>query len=264
LGRVAFTQESPSEHLWLLYADLGPDAPVFHGVRLPMLAMFASSAASFVWLGQFVAERLETFRARGKALQGYAWDLLGSLLGTVGFAVASFASTPPLTWFAVALVAGVSSFVRGRRDALVYGGLSALMLLAVRAGDRAVAYSPYYALEVRGTTSDLQPASAAILANGSVHQYALQVGQGSGGGPASRRSVPANRLPYQRLGHAPKRVLVLGAGTGNDVAVALAQGAEVVDAVEIDPGIRRLAALHPDAPYRSPKVEVHVTDARSF
>src|SRR6266478_5536728 len=35
LGRVAFTQESPSEHLWLLYADLGPDAPVFHGVRLP-------------------------------------------------------------------------------------------------------------------------------------------------------------------------------------------------------------------------------------
>ena len=48
--------------------------------------------------------------------------------------------------------------------------------------------------------------------------------------------------------------LVLGAGTGNDVAVALSEGAEHVDAVEIDPVILELGSrLHPDHPYVSPR-----------
>ena len=63
----------------------------------------------------------------------------------------------------------------------------------------------------------------------------------------------------------PGRVLVLGAGTGNDVAAALAMGAESVDAVEIDPDILDLGrSLHPARPYDSPKVRLVNTDARAF
>jgi hypothetical protein len=60
-------------------------------------------------------------------------------------------------------------------------------------------------------------------------------------------------------------VLVLGAGTGNDVAVALDEGALHVDAVEIDPEILAIGRRHhPDHPYSDPRVRAINTDARSF
>lgn len=60
-------------------------------------------------------------------------------------------------------------------------------------------------------------------------------------------------------------VLVIGAGSGNDVAVALANGATRVDAVEIDPRLLRLAEEnHPDRPYDDPRVHTHVNDGRAF
>ena len=60
-------------------------------------------------------------------------------------------------------------------------------------------------------------------------------------------------------------VLVIGAGSGNDVSRALAWGAHHVDAVEIDPAIQRLGARdHPDHPYQDPRVTVHIGDGRNF
>jgi hypothetical protein len=62
-----------------------------------------------------------------------------------------------------------------------------------------------------------------------------------------------------------RKVLVLGAGTGNDVAVLLDEGAREVHAVEIDPVILDMGRLHhPNHPYADPRVVVHNTDARSF
>jgi hypothetical protein len=58
---------------------------------------------------------------------------------------------------------------------------------------------------------------------------------------------------------------VIGAGTGNDVAVLLDEGAQSVDAVEIDPVIVDLGRQrHPSRPYDSPKVRVFNTDARTY
>ena len=75
---------------------------------------------------------------------------------------------------------------------------------------------------------------------------------------------PTYELPY-RLVPNPGRVLVVGAGTGNDVAAALRHGATHVDAVEIDPLIYRLGkTYHPEHPYDSPRVSVFVNDARTY
>src|SRR5262249_58429733 len=61
-----------------------------------------------------------------------------------------------------------------------------------------------------------------------------------------------------------KNVLIIGAGSGNDVAIALANGAEHVDAAEIDPVIAELGREHhPAHPYDDPRVTVLVDDARS-
>jgi hypothetical protein len=49
------------------------------------------------------------------------------------------------------------------------------------------------------------------------------------------------------------------------VAGALRNGSRSVDAVEIDPAILELGRReHPEHPYDSPRVSIHVTDARSF
>ena len=45
-------------------------------------------------------------------------------------------------------------------------------------------------------------------------------------------------------------MLIVGAGSGNDVALALAKGATHVDAVEIDPVLQRLG----EAPAPGPSV----------
>ena len=71
--------------------------------------------------------------------------------------------------------------------------------------------------------------------------------------------------PYMAFGDTFENVLILGAGSGTDVAAALRHGAKHVDAVEIDPVILRLGREHhPDRPYSDPRVTVHNDDARHF
>jgi hypothetical protein len=60
-------------------------------------------------------------------------------------------------------------------------------------------------------------------------------------------------------------VLIIGAGSGNDVAAALQNGAEHVDAVEIDPVIAELGRRHhPARPYQDPRVRLAIDDGRAF
>src|SRR6202165_3467364 len=60
-------------------------------------------------------------------------------------------------------------------------------------------------------------------------------------------------------------MLVIGAGSGNDVSRALEWGAERVDAVEIDPVIYSLGSRdHPDKPYSDHRVFVHLDDGRNY
>jgi hypothetical protein len=60
-------------------------------------------------------------------------------------------------------------------------------------------------------------------------------------------------------------VLILGAGSGSDVATALAHGAKSVTAVEIDPKIQKLGEQYnPDQPFSDPRVHVVINDGRAY
>src|SRR5207237_10640432 len=62
-------------------------------------------------------------------------------------------------------------------------------------------------------------------------------------------------FPYRHVAGPLDNILIVGAGNGNDVAVALSEGAKHVDAVEIDPELQSLGrALHPNRPYRDARV----------
>ena len=263
MSRVVFTQNSASEHLWLLYYDLKAGAPVVPDVRLPIVLCFLLGTATFVPLGQVVAERLSAFRERSSPLWGYCWDIAGSIAGVVAFTAVSWAGAFPVVWFAVFLGAGVVLALDERRHLFTLGAAAAVILGLVAATEKADLYSPYYAIRVDGPPGRT---GFAVLANGSLHQFALPVRHDDGLATDAQRSTREGyHLPYRILGRPPRRALVLGAGTGNDVAVLLDEGAEHVDAVEIDPGILAIGRQrHPDDPYASPRVTAFNMDARSF
>jgi spermidine synthase len=260
LSKVIFTQNSVSEHLYLLYYDLPPDSPVINDVRPPIILVFLLTTLVFVPLGQLVAERLEAFARRGASLAGYCWDILGSLLGVITFTLLSFQQTRPLVWFSVVLVGGALFFVERRRLAVIYVLGAALTLGAVSHFDRAESYSPYYALSTRPS-----PPGFTLMTNGSLHQYPIPLARRDALPPGLVSVRDGYHAPYERLLATPRRALVVGAGTGNDVAVLLDRGVAQIDAVEIDPVILQIGRrYHPNRPYSAPGVHTINDDARSF
>ena len=111
-------------------------------------------------------------------------------------------------------------------------------------------WSPYYRITLFQDGSD-----TVVEVNHIFHQSMA---------PVARKEY-FYQWPYTVFGDSFDNVLILGAGTGTDVAAALRHGAKHVDAVEIDPVILRLGAeRHPDRPYRRPARHVTCDDARHF
>ena len=218
-------------------------------VTLP--AIFFVVAATLAMLAEGVAR---TF-ARFPPLEAYRWDILGSILGIVAFTLLSFLRSPPIGWGIVA--AALFVYLYGRR--LTWAQGTALVLILLMLGIESLAafdsWSPYYKVT-------LEPGNAGtygIAVNGIPHQ-AVQSTE------IRRQFEPIYFKPYEQAADNPLgNVLVVGAGNGTDVAIALEQGADHVDAVEIDPRLYEIGKdLHPDRPYHDDRVDVHVDDGRAF
>lgn len=255
LSGIAFTQESTSEHLWLLYYDLPEDSLVISDTRGPIFLFFFLSAACFAPLGQFIAQRLAWFRAHSKTLWGYCWDLSGSLVGVLAFAFISFLGLFPVAWFSIVFLLGIFLFWEHRKFLAVYFPLALATVFLVHTAEKAERYSPYYGLSKTQTKGGL-----GIQANGSLHQVAMPIQQV----PDDDELKLSYHLPYRMLGRPVRKLLIVGAGSGNDVSVALAEGVEQIDAVEIDPVILEWGDFHPDQPYKSDRVRRINVDARSY
>ncbi len=218
-------------------------------LTLPLV--FAAVAAVMEGLGEGVARLFSCF----DALTAYRLDLLGSLLGIAAFTALSFLRAPSVAWGVVA-AAGYAALHRRRLPRLSLAALAALVvLLGVESLGPNVSWSPYYKVQTIRTGDS----RVDISVNGIPHQSIDAVA-------AVARSGDLRQIPYQR---APRtdlgRVLVIGAGNGTDVALALGHGAARVDAVEIDPRLLQLGEqLHPDRPYADPRVRTHIDDGRAF
>jgi SAM-dependent methyltransferase len=142
---------------------------------------------------------------------------------------------------------------------------------------RSFTWSPYYKIEVaplaklhdggrQGSTTFARPLGHTLTVNNDYHQMLLDLRPREHEHPfqaAWRRLYDA---PYaDAAGLPPGPILVVGAGTGNDVAAALRRTDREVHAVEIDPVIVGLGRrLHAERPYDDPRVRLTVDDARSF
>jgi spermidine synthase len=214
---------------------------------------FLLIAVVFVGLGQVLGRKLEAVPSR---ILGYTTNISGSIFGILAFSLISFRGLSPIWWFAITL-SGVCYFLSGRRRFIncCYTVMTVLFVGVIALGigrNTQIYWSPYSQISY-------YPTARAINSNNISHQVMISL----------ESSGMAYLLPYfltRDTQRQPIRdVLIIGAGSGNDVSAALRLGAERVDAVEVDPVIYNLGKrFHPDRPYQSPRVQIHIDDGRNF
>jgi spermidine synthase len=218
----------------------------------------------FIPLGGLVGEQLSQISS---PLRAYSLNLAGSVAGIGVFTALSFLGTGPGVWLAVGFMALLAMLPKQVLPALLFLGISAFASLSTKDDY----WSPYYhiALSQASRPAPDAPAGAyEVSVNHDYHQRMMNLSQGFldkyPSFEPNRTARQSYELPY-RLKPSPQDVLIVGAGTGNDVAAALRNGARRVDAVEIDPTILALGRrLHPEHPYDSENVHVYNDDARAF
>src|SRR6478672_2905226 len=236
---------------------------------LPLL--FVVVAALFATL----AQRMGREMALLPPLRAYTINLAGSLAGVIVLGVVSWLELPPAMWFGIAFASaiplllssdsdrktqentdplnGATVVPRGFSVPVVVANLAllAVSLVLVHVMARGAIWSPYYKITVSQDGPD-----TVVEVNNIFHQSMAPVEQ----------KEYFYQWPYNVFGdNTFQDVLILGAGSGTDVAAALRHGVRHVDAVEIDPAIIRLGREHhPDHPYSDPRVTVINDDARHF
>ena len=266
-------------HDYVIWGTVMPGLDVL-GVRV---AMFLASAVAslvlmiliaqpFIPLGRLIGRLMDE---APRPIVAYSVNIAGSLAGIWLFAILSVLEQPPVIWFALLAVLYLP-FIgpQEERGLLRVAGLVACVFAVFSATrlDHAeqVLWSPYQKLAVVSGTSreGLLPGNWVVEVNNSSYQGMLDLQDSSAppGASDSLRVAMAGQYDLPYLFHPnARRVLIVGAGTGNDVAGALRAGIDSIVAVEIDPSIIDLGRkYHPERPYDDPRVDVVVDDARSF
>lgn len=240
----------------IYFTSLGTSGPPAW-VILPLV--FVAAAVTLMGPAELVARCFPELQR----LEAYRYDLIGSLTGITAFTLLSFLSAPPLAWGVLAAAAYVVLLWPRKLPQQLLVAVPAVAVIAALAVESLAAgavWSPYYKV----TYKQLEYAGVPVLdisVNGVPHQQAT---------PAEARLQweAQYALPYERALSAKTGlddVLIIGAGSGTDVAISLLKGAKHVDAVEIDPKLRELGGrLHPDRPYDDPRVTTTITDGRAF
>ncbi|MEK7790430.1 MAG: hypothetical protein AAB309_02255, partial [Deltaproteobacteria bacterium] len=235
-----------------------------------ILFMFVWNTRNFLFLGYLVGRQLENF----SPLKAYTINILGSLLGIWGFMAISYYSAPPVVWFAICLTLFLWFLRRHLKQLIAMGIVSCFFLvyLYTKPEPHRLVWSPYYKITLIPSLVESKISGEKLFhgyslkVNEDSHQTALDFSDpffqkyGSDEGFIGKRSL---ELPYKI--RAFETALIVGAGTGNDIAAALRSGVKEIDAVEIDPKILQLGQeLHPEKPYQSQRVSAINDDARSF
>jgi len=222
----------------------------------------------FIPIGQTVSRQIEL---APRPLYGYSWNLAGSLVGILAFFAVSWFALPPAVWFTI-ILAGMALLQSNRGDTLrLAAALVPVVFLLV---DPATPHhfnlwTPYQQIELEDETF---PNGELLRTEIRVNHTGYQVIANLSPDFLERHPQLLKEAPDENPYNLPFRfttpnpsVLIVGSGTGNDVAAALRHQSRHVDAVEIDPKILDLGRRrHPEHPYDDPRVSAHLTDARAF
>jgi spermidine synthase len=230
-------------------------------------------AVTFLPLGQILGR---AFQQHPRTIRAYSVNIAGSLAGVWLFNVLSWASAAPPLWFALAAALTAPLILSWHWRGWINMSLTAAAALVAWLGQsqaqltvwspyQKLALSPYYVANdtnriQRGYLLEVNGTHFQFMVDGSERIYANHPDS------FSTNDVMLGELntPF-RFKPAPHRILIVGAGTGNNAAEALRAGVEHIDCVEIDPQIYALGKqFHPEHPYDSPRVHMVIDDARAF
>jgi hypothetical protein len=233
-----------------------------------LAVVFVLNALMFIPLGHLAGRLM----SRIDRIEGYSLNLLGSLLGIGLFFALSLAWTSPAVWLAVAALL-VAPFLVGQQRAAGVGIASVAVILLATGLVSSVSslvgeqtfYSPYQVISLQMPKQIDKVPTPQIRVNHCFFQEILDCQPGAVAAcERNAKGVVYYDMPYRLRGEAGD-VLVVGAGSGNDVAAALRNGCQSVTAVEIDPAIVFLGkSLHPERPYQDPRTHQVTNDARSY
>ncbi len=228
-------------------------------VTLPLI--FLAVAATLVGIAEVIGRCFKEL----KPLDAYRLDLFGSIVGILAFTALSFLRAPSVAWGAItaaAFIALLFPTLRRLRIPSVLGAAAAcvvVVMLGFESVTGGVSWSPYYKVQTYDGGDDGDNSQLFIYVNGIPHQNMRLA-------DLRLRNEPQYGLPYERFkGGKLDNVLIVGAGSGSDVAIALAKGAKHVDAVEIDPRILQIGQeRNLNKAYQDPRVTAIVNDGRAF
>ena len=242
---------------------------------LIVLIFFGGTLFLFIPAGQLVGRQMQGL----PPIRAYVINLLGSLLGIWAFALVSWLQLSPWIWLLIGLLIALGFVKRTGRNFVFNAFCSVGIVLTLFLTQGETRWSPYYrvdltplaaAVDVDEELFDAHPEEAGyyLSVNQLVHMNLLNLtpeylAANPSYAELIQPRVTIYNLPYQIV--EPDNVLVVGAGSGNDVAAALSNGVQQVDAVEIDPLIYDLAyEYHPQQPYKSDNVQIYIDDARAY
>lgn len=218
---------------------------------LVLPVVFVVVAAAMVCLGEGVGRSFQ----RLSNLDAYQFDLIGSILGVLLFSLLSLAQLDPWVWGAIAalgLLVAIAPRTSGAAALVVAPLLVFVGVLVIESREADTVWTPYYKV----ATEPIGDSGAVIAKVNGIPTWLQEL-------------APEGNALYQTFydrvtADTPGNVLIIGAGSGNDVSVARLRGADRIDAVEIDPHLLELGRGHPNRPYDDPRVHTHVTDGRAF
>jgi tRNA1(Val) A37 N6-methylase TrmN6 len=257
LGLVGFVSAYPvavnrtSNQLIFFTSTVTSGPPIW----LTLPAVFLAVAAVMAGPGEIVGSCFGQL----PRLEAYRLDLLGSLAGIAAFTGLAFVGAPPLVWFTITAALFVALLGRPATSVSVTMLVAlALMFVYPLRHDKGVFWSPYYKVSTSAVADGNGGTAWNVDVNGVPHQRLTSAA-------TREQQEPWYLQTYDQIPRPPKNVLIVGAGTGTDVAIALARNVEHIDAVEIDPTLLRFGRQHdPDRAYSDPRVTAHVDDGRAF
>jgi hypothetical protein len=192
-------------------------------------------------------------------LSAYRSATLGSIMGVLTFTLLSYLRLPPSLWMIFFYCIFFVTYRDGKGKIIFQAFLSLLVICSFSLMERGSLWSPYYRITPhRQEIADDHSYAYSVSVNAMGHQTLL---------PASQVAlIPMYSEIYRHFPpHRFQRMLILGAGGGDDTAFHLSRNAGAIDAVEIDPVLLEFGkTLHPEKPYCSPRVKCHVQDGRTF
>jgi len=218
------------------------------------LLVFTGIVAVFVFAGAPVGYLF----GRTENLEGYAWDLLGSLAGVVVFTLVTFVNAGPSAWL---LLGGVPFALLSRRVPVLLA-----LLLAGGLGfysQKGALFSPYNRIDLIEQTDRVE-----MQVNRDFHQFMHDFSAENIANSPRPGELIETRRAYDlafSLGTKRDSALIVGAGTGNDVQAAIRHGYQHIVSCDIDGQIIGIGLrYHPEQPYLHPGVVPVTNDARAF